>query len=211
MVFGCAAMFFSSAACVHSAPDSRLDLELQTLLEILPGRYAGRVPKGLSPDGEMQNVVHQIVPVEAPQFGEHVLLYKLYAEDAEARPMQIKVFVFDTAPERSANRMRAYIFLPDHETDELADVTIHVSGTDPETLMSFPESCAFEWKTMDAGFSGTVDPSKCIYPSRAFGTDIRPQMTYRIQGDLFEWDESLFTGNMDLIVGTGGMRQAIRK
>lgn len=197
------------AGCAQS--EKQLDLELAALLQVLPGTYAGEAPNAFSPDREMQTTFHKIAPIDAPQFGEKVFYYQLSTESADGPAMQMKVFVFDSAPDRAANHMSAYIFMPGQAVGNLEKDTDRVAALEPAELMSFPLECAFKWSPVDGGFEGVVHSSDCAYPSQAFKQTVRPAMTYRILGDRFEMDETLYGEDMSVIITTDGALPASRE
>jgi hypothetical protein len=77
--------------------------------------------------------------------------------------------------------------------------------------MNFPESCAFTWARVSGGFEATVRPANCSFSSRAFKQMISPDMTYRIEGDRFEWTETLYGEGQRIIVSTDGALVAWRE
>jgi hypothetical protein len=207
MSFGCAIVALISC----TSENNRLDRELHAILGALPGTYAGQAPLGLALNGELQNIFHKIARIDAPQFGDEVLFYQLSRDAPDGPPLQMKIFVFDTSKDREMNRMSSFIFISDQLQGNLEKHPEKWTELDPTSLMSFPESCAFNWEGVDNGFEGHVSAADCLYSSRAFQQDIRPQMTYRIVHERFEWDESLYTEEMKVIVSTGGVLTAYRQ
>lgn len=192
-------------------PEKKVDLELSELLQVLPGSYVGEAPNAFSPDREMQTIFHKVAPIDAPQFGEKVFYYQLSTESADGPAMQMKVFVFDTDPDRAANRMSAYIFMPGQAAGNLEKDTDRVAELEVSELMSFPPECAFTWSPVTGGFEGVVRSSECAYSSQAFKQTVRPAMTYRILGDRFELDETLYGDDMSIIITTDGPLPASRE
>lgn len=197
------------AGCTPS--DGDLDQELDELLRALPGVYVGEAPIGPQEDGAMRTLFHKFAPIDAPQLGDRALYYQISAEGADGAALQMKIFVFDTDPERVANRMRAYVFAPGQAAGNLELDPDRWTALDPETLMTFPAQCAFLWSEIEGGFNGESGAPDCVYQSRAFEQTIRPRMSYRILGDRFEMEENLFGEDGQAIVSTNGVLPAFRE
>lgn len=197
------------AACMAPAPN--LDDELAALLKQLPGSYAGEIPNPRSPTGEMLPVFHKLVRIDAPQFGEQVLYYQLSTGSSDGPALQQKIFVFDTAPGRVENRMRAYVFAPGQAAGNLEQDPDRWASLDPAALMDFPPECAFLWTRVAGGFEAVVNAGDCAFTSRAFSQTIRPQMTYRLVGDEFLWDEVLYGEGRRVVASTDGPRVSYRE
>jgi hypothetical protein len=204
--FICAILLLAS--CVRPAPS--LNTELGELLEALPGVYVGMAPKALSPDGTMQKLVHTFAAIDAAQFGEKTLYYQVSAENAAGPVLQAKIFVFDVQSGRQSNIMRAFILDTAQAGNGLHADAARLAALNPSELMSFPEDCFFSWGRVSEGFVGTGSAT-CTYPSRAFKQRIRPEMTYRILGDRFEWEEALYGEDGSAVVTTNGTLTAFRK
>lgn len=196
-------------ACTR--PEASLDQQLDELLRVLPGNYAGEASIEISPTGETQDIFHKLAPIDAPQFGERVLYYQLSSGSADGPALQMKIFVFDLDPERLANRMRAYVFAPGQAAGNLDQDPDRWAALDPATLMSFPDECAFTWSPVSGGFAGVVRASDCAFAGQSFKQTIRPEMSYRILGDRFEWDEILYGDDLRIIVTTNGPLPAFRE
>jgi len=202
----CAALLL--AGCMRPGPS--LDAELGELMQALPGSYAGMVPKALAADGEMERLVHSFVPIEVPQFGPKVLYYQIASGTADGKVLQAKIFVFSADKGRKANTMRAYILDPAQAGETLYADPARLAALNPSALMSFPQACFFRWSRVGGGFAGEGSPT-CAYPSRAFGQMIRPEMSYRILGNRFEWGEVLRGEDGGAIVSTNGTLTALRQ
>ena len=197
------------AACTAPAPN--LDADLAALLAQLPGSYAGEIPDPRSPSGEMLPVFHKLVPIDAPQFGEQVFYYQLSTGSGDGPALQQKIFVFDTAPDRVANRMRAYVFAPGQAAGNLEQDPDRWASLDPAALMDFPPECAFRWTRVAGGFEAVVNAGDCAFKGRSFPQTIRPQMSYRLMGDEFVWDEVLYAEGRKVLASTDGPRTAYRE
>lgn len=184
---------------------------LQTLLDALPGVYAGDAPDPRASDGRSQRIFHRIRPIDAPQFGAQVMYYRLSTGSADAPALQQKIFSFETAGSDGAVRMRAWAFPPDYP-DQLAHTTADEWQSLTATeLLDFPEACAFAWRTIAGGYEGVVDAGHCEFASPAFGQRVRPQMSYRLSGDRLEWTEVLYGEAGNVLVSTSGTLPAFRQ
>jgi len=180
-------------------------------MRVLPGSYAGEAPNMSSPSGEMQDIFHKLAPIDAPQFGERVLYYQLSTGSADGPALQQKVFVLGVPPGSEVIRMRAYVFAPGQAEGNLEQDPDRWDDLEPTALMNFPEACAFTWTRISGGFEATVRPANCSFPSRAFGGTISPDMAYRIQGDRFEWAETLYGEGQRIMATTDGALVAWRE
>jgi hypothetical protein len=194
-----------------SSTGSGLDRDMDELMQALPGSYAGEAPIMSSPSGEMQDIFHKLAPIDAPQFGERVLYYQLSTGSADGPALQQKIFVLSVPPGSDVIRMRAYVFAPGQAEGNLEQDPDRWDDLDPAALMNFPESCAFTWARVSGGFEATVRPANCSFSSRAFKQMISPDMTYRIEGDRFEWTETLYGEGQRIIVSTDGALVAWRE
>jgi len=192
-------------------PTPTLEQELDALLQLLPGRYAGEAPDARSPEGASMAIFHKIVPIDAPQFGAKVFYYQLSRGSADGPALQQKIFVFDTASGRSANRMRAWVFAPGQADGNLESAPARVAALRPDELMSFPEACAFLWSRIGDTFEGVVSAENCGFRSRQFNQEIRPDMRYRVNADRFEWNETLYGEGRRVIATTDGSLIAFRE
>jgi hypothetical protein len=194
-----------------STTQTRLDRDLDELMRVLPGSYAGEAPIMSSPAGEMQDIFHKLAPIDVPQFGERVLYYQLSTGSADGPALQQKIFVLSVPPGSDVIRMRAYVFAPGQAEGNLEQDADRWDDLDPAALMNFPESCAFTWARVSGGFEATVRPANCSFASRAFGGTISPDMTYRIQGNRFEWTETLYGEGQRIMATTDGTLVAWRE
>lgn len=184
---------------------------MDELMRVLPGSYSGEAPVMGSPAGETQEIFHKLAPIDVPQFGERVLYYQLSTGSADGPALQQKIFVLNVPPESDVIRMRAYVFAPGQAEGNLEQDPDRWDDLDPVALMNFPESCAFTWTRVSGGFEATVRPANCSFSSRAFGQMISPDMTYRIQGNRFEWTETLYGEGQRIMATTDGTLVAWRE
>ena len=191
---------FLLGACSHNG--SSIDAEREGIFAALPGTYLGEIA---SSEGGAASVTHSFQKIDAPQFGSHVLYYEIDSDDPNGPGVQRKIFVFDDAPNRQENRMKAYLItdaqMPSGEW----------SSINPAELRTFPDECAFLWSQVEGGYAGIVKSSDCAFPSQVFGGTIRSDMTYQITGDALAWEEVLLTDTLDVIVSTNGLQTALRR
>jgi len=197
------------AGCAATRPAPLADLE--QLMRELPGSYAGTMQDPRSPTGEEQAIFHKLAPIDAPQFGERVLYYQLSTGSADGPVLQQKIFVLSVPPGSPAIRMRAYVFAPGQAAGNLEQDPDRWTGLEPAALMNFPDSCAFTWSRAGGAFEAVVRPSQCTFSSRAFGQPISPDMTYRLDGDRFEWTETLYGEGQRILATTSGTLVAYRE
>ena len=212
LLLACAALA-TTGANAQDAP--ALEQELSALLASLPGEYVGAAPKGMTPQGETHQLMHRFRAVTAPQLGERLMYYTVTpdtpANDTAQRPiLQAKVFVFESAPTRSANTMHALV-LTQAQAEALRDEgDAGWQKLEREGLMSFPSDCFFTWTRDEAGFNA-AGSTTCSYESRAFKQVITPRMRYRISEESFQFEETLLGEDGTAIVSTGGLQSAARQ
>jgi len=192
------------AACTDDV-DVKRD-ELDTLLKLLPGEYAGMAELR---KGESAPVVHKIAAVDLPQFGPHVLYYQLGQDGGPA--LQQKVFVLDRDAAGLPIRMRAYYAAPGKIAANFEQRPADWASLDPASLMAFPDSCAFRWRADGAGFTGVVARETCQYDSPGFRQLVQPEMQYRVTDETFEWTETLYGADGTPLATTGGNLIAYRR
>ncbi len=188
-----------------------LDAQLKAILAVLPGVYAGERPIAAPPKGEMVTIFHAFTPITAPQFGEVVVYYELRRGTADAPASQRKIFSFDLDPARTVNSMKAFVLGPDQAPGNLAEAPGLLASLAPDALMTFPAQCDLIWSASGTAFKAEVRPEDCGYTSVTFKKTIRPAMTYLVDGDDFQWAETLNTGDMQVIFTTGGLLPAVRQ
>ena len=201
-----------AASCTEPAKDrnASVDRELNALLDLLPGSYSGEAPKAMQPDGAMQSLVHSFQPVDTPELGERVLYYHVTRDTRDGPILQAKLFVFDTAADRTANTMHALVLDPAQAKALRGADAAQWQAMSPQELMSFPEDCFFTWEPVEEGFHGEGSDT-CSYESKAFEQTITPDMRYRISSDEFALEETLLGEDGSIIVTTGGMLVANRQ
>lgn len=211
LLLACAALATTGA---NAQDTPALEQELSALLASLPGEYVGTAPKGMTPQGETHQLIHRLRAVTAPQLGERVMYYTVTRDTADRPILQAKLFVFESAPTRSANTMHALV-LTQAQAEALRDEDEGDSGAawqklEREGLMSFPSDCFFTWTRDEAGFNA-AGSTTCSYESRAFKQVITPKMRYRISEESFQFEETLLGEDGQAIVSTGGLLSAARR
>lgn len=208
--FGAAMLALTGCASAPPAA-SPLDQELAAILALLPGRYAGEAPDPRAPGSAPRPIYHKIVPIEAPQFGEFTLYYQLSTGSPDGPALQQKLFVFDTAPNRAANRMQAYVFPPGQLDPNLERRPGDWPALRPGELMAFTEDCAFRWAQAPGGLTGSVRRAQCEFASERFGGRVRPEMSYRVTAGALYWTEALYAEDGRLLASTNGTLGAQRQ
>jgi len=206
-----AALALALAACAAAPPAAGpLDRQLAAILALLPGSYAGEAPDPREPGSAPRPIYHKIVPIEAPQFGEFVFYYQLSTGSPDGPALQQKLFVFDTAPDRVANRMRAYVFTPGQLPPNLDRRPADWSVLRAADLTAFADDCAFRWAQAPGGLTGSVDRTDCSFESERFGGRVRPEMSYRVTAGALYWTEVLYADDGRVLASTAGTLVADR-
>lgn len=172
----------------------RLDEELAQIVALLPGRYEGIAPAMSNRPGQAATpspVYHKIVRIDAPRFGRTVFYHQIGREGFEGSPIQQKIYAFDESPARDANRMKAWVIPPGRGLANLEASRDELRALQPQSLMSFPRACDIAWKRVAAGFEANVSSATCEYPSEAFRTNVRPDMTYVLGRESFSLQEAM--------------------
>ena len=194
--------FLLSGCVFASTPEDPRD----SLLDILIGSYMGEME---NEPGVLTPISHSFERVDAPHFGEFVLLYQVINGDKDTLGSQAKIFVLTNDAERNAIRTKVYLLsFDDVPTTGAANEWVKI---DPESLRGFPEDCDIFWTEIEGGFTGNVKPSDCTFPSQVFKGNIRPKMTYQVFDDSLLWEEALYRDNMKVIVSTDGLLSASRQ
>ncbi len=194
-----------------STQKTALDQQIDDIFAVLTGVYAGEAPSFTPGSEEKQTIVHKFAPINAPQFGERVLYYQLTTGSVEGPVFQTKIFVFDLDEDRTTNRMAAFVFAPGEADGQLDQDPARILEIDPSSLATFPSACDLIWEEVGDGFKVSVKASDCEFQSAAFGQMIRPNMSYQVTGDRFEFSETLFGEDMTALVDTNGPLLAVRQ
>jgi len=187
-----------AAGAATAAPPTPLDAELERIVALLPGRYQGVAPDPADPSAPPRPIYHKIVRVTAPQFGSDAVFYHQLARDGfdSAAPVQQKIYAFDRDPGRAANRMRAAVFYPSSGVANLERDPAALAALDPGTLLRFPEPCTIRWYAEGGGadvrYVARVPRGSCSYPSRGFGQDVSPDLTYVLTAGAFTMQDHLY-------------------
>jgi peptidylprolyl isomerase len=191
-----------------------LDAELTRVLTLLPGRYVGPGPASGPPSAPAAPLYHRIATLDAPRLGRHVLYHEIARDGFESRrPLQQKIYVFDTRPNRTRNSMRSWtapfgtvIPAPDRDAAALAAI-------DLRQLKSFPPGCEIRWRTADAAapqLIAEVLPEHCTFASEAFRQSVSPSMRYELDARSFTLREVFYDSNRRLLFPDSGPLQARR-
>lgn len=198
------------AVSASAEPAPPVEQELDDLIVLLEGEFVGSAPKGMTPEGETHQLVHQFRSASAPQLGERVMYYTVSSETAERPILQAKIFVFSSQPARTANTMYALVLTQAQAEKLREDGAPGWQELNRDALLSFPQECFFTWRRVHAGFLAEDSPT-CSYESRAFKQRITPRMQYRISADAFQFEETLKGEDGKTIVSTGGLLKAARR
>jgi peptidylprolyl isomerase len=184
-------------AAEAAAPQS-LDAELARIVALLPGRYAGSAPAPASSGGGDRPLSHRIVPIDAPRFGELVFYHEISRDGFYTRrPLQQKIYAFDTRPGRRRNSMRSWVVpygtvmpAPDRDAQTLA-------GLSPARLQSFPAGCELRWTASSTAgeYIAGVRREDCRFRSATFRQWVRPAMRYTLSARRFVLQDVIYGEN----------------
>ena len=188
------------AGCASERAQDPLSAELEAILQLAPGRYAGPLPNAQDPD-EPAMLYHTIEPVDLPGYGQTVLLHVVSRQGFDdPTPFQQKFYAFDLRPDRPRNQMTSIVMMRSARWRPGDDL-------DESKLIRFPAECAIVWSQDSRGLVARVKRGDCVYESEALGGPIEPDMTYvvtqhsfGIQDLLYRSDGSLLTPDSGLIV-----------
>lgn len=202
-----AAVLVAGCASVEQKT-ANLDAELDGITRWWAGQYRG---SSILPGTERPvPIVHEIVSIQAPRFGDRAFVYQLRRDGADGAMLQQKIFSFDTDPLRERNSMRAWVLAPDQLDATLATMPSTWGALRPGQLMAFPDECAFRWRATKTGFVGTVSSVDCEFDGRAFGQRVRPDMSYGIDAKSLTWNETLSGEDGSVLATTDGPLRAER-
>lgn len=195
------ALSSGQAAATELRPEA-LDIELQGLLTLLPGRYAGPLASAEMPDREGM-IYHTIEAIALPEHGEQVLLHVVSLKGFDdPQPFQQKFYALDTDPNRARNQMASIVVMRAARWQQGDGV--------PENIIRFPPECAISWRRDDSGFVARVKRGDCVYESAAFGGAIIPDMTYVVSPESFAIRDLLYRPDGSLLTPGGGFVTASR-
>ncbi len=140
-----------------------LDVELQALIRDMKGDYFSDAEGGARDGRPIYQRIRSIVPPNGHR-------YAMYSEMRHDGPdgdfYRQLIYLFDEAPDRSENRMQALrVSDPDaaagliDDPDALADALF-------ETRPGISDDCYTVWTANEAGFSGWIDPERCVITGR---------------------------------------------
>jgi len=179
---------------------SHLDSQLKLIKKILPGLYQCQDPV----------VYHKLVELKAEQFGEMVIYHQIGVKGFNHSAQQQKLYVFNTDSTRSCNSSKTFVILPQHGLINLEQHNDQVAALDPNDLFQFPASCDLMWTADERSIYAQVSGEQCLYPSEAFGGNVRPEMCYEVNDRSFSLNESLYQESGELITSTNGTLVAER-
>lgn len=179
----------------QAASPTSLDLELERIVALLPGRYAGSAPDPSAPESDPRPLFHRIVPIDAPRFGTLVFYHEI-ARDGfySRRPVQQKIYAFDTRSGRRGNSMRSWVVpygtvtpAPDRDPQALAELS-------PARLQSFPRGCELRWSAtqLPGEYVAEVRREDCRFRSTTFAQWVRPAMRYTVSARRFTLEDALY-------------------
>ena len=210
------AVLVASSACATLAdPAAPLDRQLEGIVALLPGLYAGSMPGDFGAEaGEGSRIFHKIVRIDAPQFGSDLVFYHQISRDGfdSTKPLQQKIYAFDRDRKRTANVMRSRVFFPGQGYANLEQDGAALSSFDPATLMQFPTECAIRWSAGDSvgQFVARVSRADCRYQSQTFKQTIAPELTYILSAAEFAMEDVLYGENGAPLFPATGMSHAAR-
>ncbi len=195
----CAGPLLTLTACgVNPHAATQLDSELQALMSLWQGEYA--------PDSGIQGPIQPYVlvrPVDLPRFGDAVTYMEVRDRTREGRVLRQRLYVFNTASDRTLNSIKAYDFWGEAGAPYAGayDVPTKLNDLDPQTMYTFPEGCEIEWRVANAAFFGEVSHTKCHIPSRTRGKTVSVDMILGITRDAFTQWEVGYDGSGNLEFG----------
>ena len=193
----------ATTAPVHGQAKTPLDVELEAILALLPGRYAGSRATGAQPDREGM-LYHTIEPVALPEHGRTVLLHVLSTRGFDdPQPLQQKFYAFDERAGRTHNSMRSIVLVR-------APRWQPGMALDEDSVIRFPPECAIRWHRDERGLVARVKRGDCVYRSEAFGGDIVPDMTYVATPESFAIEDTLYRPDGSAVIPRGGLLVAPR-
>jgi hypothetical protein len=191
LLVGCAAML--------PARDSR-DVELQRLAAMLVGDYFSGADGGVR---EGRPIYLRIRRIDAPA-GQALALYAEMRHDgANGELYRQRLYLFDEAPGRAGNAMRALGFADSAAATRLIEDPAALRRDALRTTEIMAGGCAMSWRVDGAGFTGRVDPSTCEITGKR-GDRRRIESITHISADSISQLERGFDLDGRLLFGNAG-------
>lgn len=175
-----------------------LDIELQALIRDLKGDYFSDADGGAREGRPIYQRIRSIVPPEGHR-------YAMYSEMRHDGPdgafYRQLIYLFDEAADRSENRMQALRVTDPEAAARLIDRPEGLAAGTVETTAGISDDCYTVWTPMDGGFSGWIDPQRCVITGRR-GDQRRIESRTEITSDAIGQLERGYSLDGELLFGT---------
>jgi hypothetical protein len=140
------------------APQTSPDAELERLASLLVGDYFSAGDAGVREDRPIYMRIRRVDPPP----GRRLALYAEMRHDGAGGELyRQRLYVFDEAPGRPANVMRAWSFVDADAAARLIDDPALLRRSSLATTDTLGPGCEMVWRADGGGFVGRVDPATC--------------------------------------------------
>lgn len=181
-------------------PQNSLDAQLERLVSLLVGDFFSAKDVGVS---ENRAIYMRIRRVEPPP-GRRLALYAELRHDGAAGELyRQRLYVFDEAPGRGANVMRALSFADGEAAARLIDDPALLRRASLATTDTLGPGCEMVWRADGDAFVGRVDPATCRITGKR-GDQRRIEAVTRIDARAIGQLERGYDLEGRLLFGNGG-------
>lgn len=183
---------------LKQADRSPLDVELQALTRMLQGDYFSDAAGGAREGRPIYQRIRNITP---PNGHRHAMYSEMRHDGPDGEYYRQLIYLFDEAPDRTENRMQALrVADKDIAATLIADPDALATGA-VETTSAISDTCYTVWQTLDDGYSGWIDPERCIITGKR-GDQRRIEARTQISSHSIRQLERGFSIDGDLLFGT---------
>lgn len=201
-LFGTAALALTMplSACQtmdRTAPSSTLDRDLASLTQILSGDFFSAANGGAREGRPIYLRVRNITP----QVGQrHAMYAEMRHDGPDGEFYRQLIYLFDEGTERVENRMQAYRVADKQAASQLVSNPDAYADGKVEVTSSLSDDCYTVWTKTESGFSGWLDPERCVITGKR-GDQRRIESRTEISSASIGQLERGYSLEMDLLFG----------
>lgn len=144
---------------LKQADRTPLDFELQALTRLMQGDYFSDADGGAREGRPIYQRIRNITP---PDGRKHAMYSEMRHDGADGYYYRQLIYLFDEAPDRTENRMQALRVADKDAAAMLIENPDALATGLVETTSAISDTCYTVWEHNTDGFSGWIDPERCI-------------------------------------------------
>lgn len=177
---------------------SKLDRELQALTRQLQGDYFSAANDGAREGRPIYQRIRNITP---PDGHRHAMYSEMRHDGPEGEIYRQLIYLFDETPDRTTNTMQALRVADPEAAEKLVSDPSALAEGNVETRSPIAEGCFTVWSKTRDGFSGWIDPERCVITGRS-GDQRRIEAMTSISDDAIGQLERGFTLEGEIVFGS---------